>query len=64
MERPSLENLETPAALVDMARVEANLRVVPNHVCASVNLHERLWAVRGDAVEGVWAVLGRGWGAP
>jgi D-serine deaminase-like pyridoxal phosphate-dependent protein len=28
MERPSLENLETPAALVDLKRVEANLRRV------------------------------------
>jgi D-serine deaminase-like pyridoxal phosphate-dependent protein len=45
-------------------RVGDRVRVVPNHVCASVNLHERLWAVRGGAVERAWAVAGRGWGAP
>lgn len=45
-------------------RVGDRVRVVPNHVCTSVNLHERLWAVRGDRVEGSWAVAGRGWGAP
>lgn len=45
-------------------RVGDRVRVVPNHVCASVNLHERLWAVRGGTVERAWSVTGRGWGAP
>jgi D-serine deaminase-like pyridoxal phosphate-dependent protein len=45
-------------------RVGDRVRVVPNHVCASVNLHERLWAMRGGTVEGAWTVAGRGWGAP
>jgi D-serine deaminase-like pyridoxal phosphate-dependent protein len=45
-------------------RVGDRVRVVPNHVCASVNLHERLWAVRGGLVEQAWRVTGRGWGAP
>jgi D-serine deaminase-like pyridoxal phosphate-dependent protein len=43
-------------------RVGDRVRVVPNHVCASVNLHERLWAVRGSTVERAWSVTGRGWG--
>jgi D-serine deaminase-like pyridoxal phosphate-dependent protein len=35
------------------------VRIVPNHVCVSVNLQERLWGVRdGELVEG-WAVEGR-----
>lgn len=45
-------------------RVGDRVRVVPNHVCASVNLHERLWALRGGEVERAWTVTGRGWGAP
>jgi D-serine deaminase-like pyridoxal phosphate-dependent protein len=45
-------------------RVGDRVRVVPNHVCASVNLHERLWAVRGGTVERALSVTGRGWGAP
>jgi D-serine deaminase-like pyridoxal phosphate-dependent protein len=44
-------------------RVGDRVRVVPNHVCASVNLHERLWGVREGRVEGSWFVAGRGWGA-
>ncbi|MDY7229100.1 D-TA family PLP-dependent enzyme [Hyalangium rubrum] len=45
-------------------RVGDRVRVVPNHVCASVNLHERLWAVRGGEVERAWPVAARGWGTP
>ena len=37
--------------------------VVPNHVCVSVNLHERLWGVRGDRVEACWTIAARGWTA-
>jgi D-serine deaminase-like pyridoxal phosphate-dependent protein len=36
------------------------VRIVPNHVCVSVNLQERLWGVRGDEVVEEWEVLGRG----
>lgn len=39
-------------------RVGERVRVVPNHVCVSVNLQERVWGERGGAVEG-WAVAGR-----
>ncbi|HEX7091366.1 MAG TPA: D-TA family PLP-dependent enzyme [Longimicrobiales bacterium] len=42
-------------------RVGERVRVVPNHVCASVNLHERLWGVRGDRVETCWTIAARGW---
>jgi D-serine deaminase-like pyridoxal phosphate-dependent protein len=44
-------------------RVGERVRVVPNHVCASVNLMDRLWALRGEGVLGAWPVAGRGWGA-
>jgi len=41
-------------------RVGDLVRVVPNHVCVSVNLQERLFAVRDGRLEGGWDVLGRG----
>jgi D-serine deaminase-like pyridoxal phosphate-dependent protein len=43
-------------------RVGERVRVVPNHVCVSVNLQDELWAVRGEQVMGRWEVMGRGRG--
>jgi len=40
--------------------VGERLRVIPNHVCVAVNLHEYMYGVRGDTVEAVWKVEGRG----
>lgn len=40
--------------------VGERVRVVPNHVCVSVNLQERLWAAREGEVVGGWEVAGRG----
>ena len=37
----------------------SRVRVVPNHVCAAVNLAESLWADTGDGLE-PWAVAARG----
>ncbi|WP_253997985.1 D-TA family PLP-dependent enzyme [Myxococcus qinghaiensis] len=42
-------------------RVGDRLRVVPNHVCAAVNLHERLHVLRGDTMTACWPVAARGW---
>lgn len=36
------------------------VRVIPNHVCVAVNLHERVHGVRNGEVEQVWTVEGRG----
>lgn len=33
---------------------------LPTHACTTVNLHERLVAVRGDMIEAVWPVAARG----
>ncbi len=41
-------------------RIGDVVRIVPNHVCVSVNLHERLWGVRGEDVVSSWEVAGRG----
>ncbi len=41
-------------------RVGDRVRVIPNHVCVSVNLQERLYGVSGDQVTDVWEVVARG----
>lgn len=51
--------LDVRKAGVELA-VGDRLRIVPNHICTAVNLHERVYGVRGDRVEAVWEVAGRG----
>lgn len=41
-------------------RVGERLRILPNHVCTTVNMHDRLYGVRDGAVERVWDIAGRG----
>ncbi|HEX7052217.1 MAG TPA: alanine racemase [Longimicrobiales bacterium] len=41
-------------------RIGERVRVVPNHVCVSVNLNERLWGVSGGEVRTSWWVAARG----
>ncbi len=41
-------------------RVGQRLRAIPNHVCAMINLHDQVYGVRGEIVEVVWNVAGRG----
>jgi D-serine deaminase-like pyridoxal phosphate-dependent protein len=36
------------------------VRVIPNHVCAAMNLHDQVYGIRGDQVEEVWKVDARG----
>ncbi|MES1261100.1 MAG: alanine racemase [Acidobacteriota bacterium] len=68
--------MEAPGALfhkmneehgfVDLARAERTfqigekVRIIPNHVCVAVNLHEYVYGVRKGAVEEVWNVEARG----
>lgn len=40
--------------------VGERVHVIPNHICVAVNLHEQVYGVRGDTVETVWQVDGRG----
>ncbi len=39
----------------------SRLRVVPNHACTTVNLHERMLVVESGEVVDVWPVDARGW---
>jgi D-serine deaminase-like pyridoxal phosphate-dependent protein len=41
-------------------RVGERLRIIPNHVCVAMNLHEQVYGIRGEQVEQVWRVEGRG----
>lgn len=51
---------------VDMTQAERRfaigdrVHIIPNHICVAVNLHERVYGLRGDQVEEVWTVEGRG----
>ena len=36
------------------------VHIIPNHICVAVNLHEKMYGIRGDQVEEVWRVEGRG----
>jgi D-serine deaminase-like pyridoxal phosphate-dependent protein len=51
---------------IDLSHAEAEfsvgdrVRVIPNHICVAVNLHEKVYGVRGGAVEEVWPVDARG----
>ena len=36
------------------------VRIIPNHICVAMNLHETVYGVRGEEVVEVWKVEGRG----
>src|SRR5262249_37407547 len=36
------------------------IRILPSHGDTTINLHERYYAARGDRVEAVWPIVGRG----
>jgi D-serine deaminase-like pyridoxal phosphate-dependent protein len=40
--------------------VGERVRVLPNHSCVVSNLHDRVYAVRGERIEAVWPVIARG----
>jgi len=41
-------------------KVGERVRIVPNHVCIVVHLHEAIFGLRGDVVETQWPVVARG----
>ena len=53
-------------AFVDMTAESARfsvgdrVRVIPNHICVAVNLHEKVYGIRGESVEQVLTVDARG----
>lgn len=61
-----IESLSEEHGIINIARstrryrVGERLTIIPNHVCATVNLHDEIYGVRGDQVETVWRVAARG----
>jgi D-serine deaminase-like pyridoxal phosphate-dependent protein len=43
-----------------MVRIGDKVRIIPNHGCGTVNMHDVLYAVRGECVEAAWSIAGRG----
>jgi D-serine deaminase-like pyridoxal phosphate-dependent protein len=41
-------------------QVGDRVRVIPNHICVAMNLHETVYGVRGEQVEEIWRVEARG----
>jgi D-serine deaminase-like pyridoxal phosphate-dependent protein len=41
-------------------RVGERLTIIPNHVCSTINMHDEIYGVRGERVEAIWNVQGRG----
>jgi D-serine deaminase-like pyridoxal phosphate-dependent protein len=69
LERPDVvvKGMSEEHGLLDLSqtdwrpRVGDRVRIVPNHVCVSVNLHDTVWGVRGERIEMSWPVSARGW---
>ncbi|HUF49517.1 MAG TPA: alanine racemase, partial [Longimicrobiales bacterium] len=69
LDRPDVvvKNMSEEHGLLDLSgtawrpHIGERVRIVPNHVCVSVNLHDRMYGVRGERVEQSWAVAARGW---
>jgi D-serine deaminase-like pyridoxal phosphate-dependent protein len=68
LDRPDVvvKSVSEEHGLLDLSRTEwrprigDRVRIVPNHVCVSVNLQERVHGLRGDAVVDAWDVVARG----
>lgn len=41
-------------------KIGDRFRIVPNHVCPCINLHDRAFAISGERIEGQWTIAGRG----
>ena len=41
-------------------RVGDRIRIIPNHACTCVNMHDTMTGVRGETVEATWIIAGRG----
>ncbi len=41
-------------------KIGDKVELIPSHVCTTVNLYDRLYACRKDAVEAVWEIAARG----
>ncbi len=62
-----VSGLSEEHGILDLSRTDwrpqvgDRVRIVPNHVCVSVNLHPRIYGGRGESIERAWDVVARGW---
>ena len=62
----SFQKMNEEHGYVDITRARRDfgigdrLHIIPNHICVAVNLHEKVYGIRGDNVELEWKVEGRG----
>jgi D-serine deaminase-like pyridoxal phosphate-dependent protein len=61
-----LERMNEEHGFVNLAKAQRSwqigdrVRVVPNHICVAMNLHETVYGIRGEDVVAKWNVEGRG----
>lgn len=68
LDRPdvTVQRLSEEHGILDISRsswrpaVGEQVRIVPNHVCIAVYLHEVIYGIRGDRIETSWPVVARG----
>jgi D-serine deaminase-like pyridoxal phosphate-dependent protein len=68
LDRPEvvLSSLSEEHGLLDLTRTDwrprvgDRVRVVPNHVCVSVHLHERIYGIENGVIKNQWPVAARG----
>ncbi len=68
MDRPevTVQRLSEEHGILDLRHsdwrpaVGEQVRLVPNHVCIAVHLHEVIYGIRGDRIETSWPVSARG----
>lgn len=60
LDRLSEEHGVVAVDAADRFEVGQRVRVLPNHSCVVSNLHDRVFAVRGDRVEAAWTLAARG----
>ncbi len=41
-------------------KVGEKIEVIPSHGCTTINLHDKFYAVRGQRLEAIWDIAGRG----
>lgn len=51
--------LDLREAALDV-KIGDRLHIIPNHICVAVNLHEKMYGIRGETVEHTWSVAARG----
>ncbi|MCI0692953.1 D-TA family PLP-dependent enzyme [candidate division KSB1 bacterium] len=51
--------ITSQAGNIDL-KVGDRVRLIPNHACGMMNMHDEVYGIRGDTVEAVWKVAARG----